>query len=114
MTDTPIGTAAIVSVTKWAPRMTIDVSARVAPDHTLRSGLLIQGERFSSDTASWVLVQDGTDASGMSWAQNIYNGLANANLSAFLYWWGSTTPSENGDNEGLVEINGSTVTPSLS
>src|SRR5580658_4357072 len=53
---------------------------------------------------------DGTDASGMSWAQNIYNGLANANLGAFLYWWGSTTPSENGDNEGLLEINGSTVT----
>jgi O-glycosyl hydrolase len=55
---------------------------------------------------------DGTDASGMSWAQNIYNGLTNANLNAFLYWWGSTTPSENGDNEGLLEINGSTVTAS--
>ena len=64
---------------------------------------------FESWDPAW---DDGTDASGMSWAQNIYNGLANANLSAFLYWWGSTTPSENGDNEGLVEINGSTVTPS--
>jgi len=55
---------------------------------------------------------DGTDASGMSWAQNIYQGLTGANLNAFLYWWGSTTPSENGDNEGLIEINGSTVTAS--
>ena len=55
---------------------------------------------------------DGTDASGLTWAQHIYTGLTAANLSAFLYWWGSTTPSENGDNEGLVEINGSTVTPS--
>ena len=55
---------------------------------------------------------DGTDASGMTWAQNIYQGLTGANLSAFLYWWGSTTPSENGDNEGLLEINGSTVTAS--
>ena len=44
---------------------------------------------------------DGTDASGLTWAQHIYTGLTAANLSAFLYWWGSTTPSENGDNEGL-------------
>jgi O-glycosyl hydrolase len=55
---------------------------------------------------------DGTDASGLAWAQHLYTGLTAANLSAFLYWWGSTTPSENGDNEGLVEINGSTVVPS--
>ena len=50
--------------------------------------------------------------SGMAWAQNIYNGLVNSGLGAFLYWWGSTTPSANGDNEGLVEINGSTVNTS--
>ncbi|MGH6657155.1 MAG: cellulose binding domain-containing protein [Actinocrinis sp.] len=54
---------------------------------------------------------DGSSASGLTWAQHIYQGLTGANLSAFLYWWGSTTPSENGDNEGLLEINGSTVTP---
>jgi O-glycosyl hydrolase len=55
---------------------------------------------------------DGTDASGLAWAQHIYTGLTAANLSAFLYWWGSTTPAENGDNEGLIEINGSSVIPS--
>lgn len=55
---------------------------------------------------------DGTGASGLTWAQHIYQGLTGANLSAFLYWWGSTTPSENGDNEGLILINGSTVTAS--
>jgi O-glycosyl hydrolase len=55
---------------------------------------------------------DGTDASGLTWAQHIYTGLTAANLSAFLYWWGSTTPSENGDNEGLIQINGSTVSSS--
>jgi len=55
---------------------------------------------------------DSSDASGLTWAQHIFAGLDSANLSAFLYWWGSTTPSSNGDNEGLVEINGSTVTPS--
>ena len=55
---------------------------------------------------------DGTDASGLTWAQHIYTGLTAANLSAFLYWWGSTTPAENGDNEGLIQINGLTVASS--
>jgi O-glycosyl hydrolase len=55
---------------------------------------------------------DGTDASGLSWAQRIEAGLAKANLSAFLYWWGSSTPTFNGDNESLIQINGTTVTPS--
>ncbi len=55
---------------------------------------------------------DGTGASGLTWAQHIYQGLTGANLNAFLYWWGSTTPSENGDNEGLIQINGSSVIPS--
>ena len=63
---------------------------------------------FESFDSAW---DDGSDASGLSWAQNIFNGLDEANLSAFLYWWGSTTPSENGDNEGLLEINGSSVIP---
>jgi O-glycosyl hydrolase len=55
---------------------------------------------------------DGTDASGLAWAQHIYQGLTGSNLNAFLYWWGSTTPSENGDNEGLIQINGSNVATS--
>ncbi len=64
---------------------------------------------FESWDPAW---DDNTDASGLSWAQNIYTGLTAANLSAFLYWWGSTTPAENGDNEGLIQINGSTVAAS--
>ena len=64
---------------------------------------------FESWDPAW---DDGTDASGLTWAQHIYQGLTGANLGAFLYWWGSTTPSENGDNEGLIQINGSTITPS--
>ncbi|HLI60830.1 MAG TPA: glycoside hydrolase family 30 beta sandwich domain-containing protein [Solirubrobacteraceae bacterium] len=55
---------------------------------------------------------DGSTASGFSWAQNIDTGLTAANLNAFLYWWGSTTPTENGDNEGLIEINGNSVATS--
>jgi O-glycosyl hydrolase len=64
---------------------------------------------FDSWDTAW---DDGTDASGLTWAQNIFNGLDEANLSAFLYWWGTSTPSANGDNESLVQVNGSTVTPS--
>jgi O-glycosyl hydrolase len=64
---------------------------------------------FESWDPAW---DDGSDASGLTWAQHIFSGLDSANLSAFLYWWGSTTPSENGDNEGLIEINGSTVNTS--
>src|SRR5215469_2584946 len=62
-------------------------------------------DRFDS---AW---DDHSDASGLTWAQNIFAGLDQSNLSAFLYWWGSTTPSANGDNEGLLEINGSSVIP---
>jgi O-glycosyl hydrolase len=82
-----------------------------APDSALSGWTKPAWETEWSTFETWDPAwDDGTDASGMSWAQNIYNGLTNANLSAFLYWWGSTTPSENGDNEGLLEINGSTVT----
>ena len=55
---------------------------------------------------------DGTDASGLTWAQHILTGLTHANLSASLYWWGSATPTENGDNESLILINGSTISAS--
>src|SRR5947209_1364898 len=61
---------------------------------------------FDGFNSAW---DDGSDASGLTGAQHIHQGLTGANLSAFLYWWGSTTPSEKGDNEGLLEINGSTV-----
>ena len=43
---------------------------------------------------------------------SVAQSTAGAGLNAFLYWWGSTTPSENGDNEGLIQINGSSVIPS--
>jgi O-glycosyl hydrolase len=55
---------------------------------------------------------DGTDASGFTWAQHIYTALTSANVNAFLYWWGSSEPTFNGDNESLIQINGTTVVPS--
>jgi O-glycosyl hydrolase len=53
---------------------------------------------------------DGTDASGLTWAEHIYTGLTSGDLSAFLYWWG--TDQYKDDNESLVRISGTTVTPS--
>jgi O-glycosyl hydrolase len=64
---------------------------------------------FESWDPAW---DDGTDASGLTWAQHIYTGLTSANLSAFLYWWGSSEPTFNGDNESLIQINGTTVSAS--
>jgi O-glycosyl hydrolase len=55
---------------------------------------------------------DGTDASGMAWAQNIYRGLTGADLGAFLYWWGAGATSLTTDNESLIQISGSTISPS--
>jgi len=53
---------------------------------------------------------DGGDASGFTWAQNVYTGITAANLSAFLYWWGV---SFNGtDNGFLINDTNGTVTPS--
>ena len=62
---------------------------------------------FDGFNSAW---DDGSDASGLTWAQHIYQGLTGANVSAYLYWWGST-PRGNGDNESLVQFNGSTISP---
>ncbi len=61
---------------------------------------------FDGFNPAW---DDGSDASGLTWAQHIHQGLTGANVSAYLYWWGST--SGNGDNESLVQFSGSTVQP---
>ncbi len=53
---------------------------------------------------------DGTRASGLSWAENIYKGLAYADLGAFFYWWGTSQYGD--DNQSLVRVDGSAVTPS--
>jgi glucuronoarabinoxylan endo-1,4-beta-xylanase len=52
----------------------------------------------------------GSDASGFTWAQNVYNGITKANLSAFLYWWG--VGFNGNDNGMLIHDNNGTVTAS--
>ncbi len=63
---------------------------------------------FESRDNAW---DDGTDASGFTWAQHIYPGLTAANLNGFLYWWGAVG-SGTSDNEGLLQLasNGSVIT----
>jgi outer membrane receptor protein involved in Fe transport len=41
-----------------------DAVGKITADHTLRSGLLVSGERFTSQTVSAVLAQDGIDEFG--------------------------------------------------
>jgi glucuronoarabinoxylan endo-1,4-beta-xylanase len=56
---------------------------------------------------------DGSTASGLSWANNIFNALTSADVNGFLYWWGASTSGEGGvDNEGLINISGGTYQPS--
>lgn len=52
---------------------------------------------------------DGTADSGFSWAQNVQNGMTEANLSAFLYWWGISSTSH---DSSLIGLTGSTLTAS--
>ncbi len=53
------GVAQDASLTSFANGAQLDFSARIATDHTLRSGLMLEGERFTSHTDSLLLVQDG-------------------------------------------------------
>jgi len=48
----------------FANGIQVDAAGKIAADHTLRSGLFMSGERFTSQTVSAVLVQDGTDEFG--------------------------------------------------
>jgi glucuronoarabinoxylan endo-1,4-beta-xylanase len=46
---------------------------------------------------------DGTDASGYTWAQNIMTALTSGNVSAVLYWWGASASTA---NSGLIRLQG--------
>jgi outer membrane receptor protein involved in Fe transport len=58
------GVAQDASLGSFANGAEIDLVTRIVGDHTLRSGLLVEAERFSSNTRSFVLAQDGTNAFG--------------------------------------------------
>jgi outer membrane receptor protein involved in Fe transport len=58
------GVAQDASLSSFANGVQLDVSGRLGADHTLRGGVLVSAERFSSLTRSSLLVQDGSDAAG--------------------------------------------------
>jgi O-glycosyl hydrolase len=62
----------------------------------------VNGNTF--DTA-W---DDGTQSSGFTWAQRVQTGMAQADLSAFLYFWGVSSTSH---DSSLIGLSGSTLTP---
>lgn len=52
---------------------------------------------------------DGTAASGMTWAQRIQSAFTTADVNAFFYWWGASASTA---NSGLVRLTGDSVTAS--
>jgi glucosylceramidase len=52
---------------------------------------------------------DGTDASGFTWAQNVMTAVTSGNVSAFLYWWGASSSTA---NSGLIQLVGDSYTAS--
>ncbi|KAF8169272.1 glycoside hydrolase [Mycena galopus ATCC 62051] len=51
----------------------------------------------------------GAAGEGMTWANQIYNGIVNSRLSAYLYWIGDEPGTT---NSALILTSGTTVTPS--
>lgn len=62
----------------------------------------VNGSTFDT---SW---DDGSQSSGLTWAQHVQTGMTAANLSAFLYFWGVSSTSH---DSSLIGLNGSTLTP---
>ena len=54
---------------------------------------------FQSWDPAW---NDGSTASGLTWANNIETALVNADVNGFLYWWGASNVSN--DNESLINL----------
>ncbi|HEY3870453.1 MAG TPA: cellulose binding domain-containing protein, partial [Actinocrinis sp.] len=72
-----------------------------------------ESEWFNYDSNPWDTAwDDGTADSGITWAQDIYNGLANADLGAFLFWYGTNVPSVGGNGSLLMLESDGTVSAS--
>jgi len=46
---------------------------------------------------------DGTNASGFTWAQNVFTALTAGDVNAFLYWWGASASTA---NSGIIRLVG--------
>src|SRR5262249_30921198 len=76
-----------------------------SPNGVITSPLTTKGQHvwetetstFDTFNTAW---DDGSDASGFQWGQNLWNALTNANVNGYLYWWFAANNSSNSDNEG--------------
>jgi glucuronoarabinoxylan endo-1,4-beta-xylanase len=82
-----------------------------APTATVSTGgRHLWESEWSINGSNWTNVWDSTsEASGITWAQHIHDGMTGANLNAFLYWWGISNTSH---DSSLIGLSGSTLTPS--
>lgn len=51
---------------------------------------------------------DGNQADGFNWAQNVYTAMTGGDVNAFLYFWGISTTSH---DSSLIGLSGSTLNP---
>lgn len=64
-----------------------------------------------NDNWSTTWYSSGGASEGLTWANRIFTGIVNANLSAYLHWEGLEV-NESGSSDYLVASDGTTVTPS--
>src|SRR5690606_23949156 len=55
----------------------------------------------------------GGAGEGLTWANNIYNAVVNANISGYLYWEGVQWPNPN-TNEKIIRVDNTTNTYEVS
>lgn len=82
------------------------VDPPAAPFDTNRHVWESEWADFNAFDPSW---DDGTAASGMTWAQRIQSALTTSDANAFFYWWGAAASTANSD---LVRLTGDTITTS--
>jgi len=72
--------------TNWANDLQAEGAYRLTPDHTLRAGILINGEHVTANTNSDVLAQTGTDAFGNPiFATTTTNIASSSEKTSFTY-----------------------------
>ncbi len=77
---------------------------------TSADGRPVWESEWGINGSTWNTAWDnGIDSSGFTWAQRIHTGMTDANLNAFLYWWGISNTSH---DSSLIGLSGSTLTPS--
>ncbi|KAJ7600286.1 glycoside hydrolase [Mycena floridula] len=87
-------------------------SYTTSPDVPINTPHKVWQTEYADLNGSWNTnwYSNGAIGEGLYWAKLIYNGIVNANLSAYLYWEGAETGVTT--NSCLISISGSTVTPS--